>query len=375
MLILTDEQNKAKNKFLNWFKNWNVSSKPYFFISGFAGTGKTTLLKFILDELNVPFQICTFTGKAAVNVKKKTGYPCKTIHSLLYTPIIEEGRIIDWELNLFNQYIERSKLIIIDEISMVDKDIWTDLLKFCKPILVFGDLGQLPPVHGQPIFNNDNVDYVLNQIHRQALENPIIRLSVDVRNQCDIKYGNYNNQVLKISKKDFLMDNLNKFEQVICGTNRTRNSANRYIREMLGFGDTIYPNDGEKIICLQNNRDMKVFNGQMFISGGQAFNINEIKGTFNTYLKEEENDRFRAEIFVDEFLINKDIREDRWKIQKNYPKIMQACYGYCITCHKSQGSEWNNVCVFDESDCFREDKWKWLYTAITRSKNKLVILK
>lgn len=373
MVTLTDEQNEAKNKFIKWFKNWKYGDKPYFFISGFAGTGKTFLMKYILDEVNTSFQIGTFTGKAAINVKKRTGYSCKTLHSLLYTPIEENGVIIDWELNLFNKYLDRSKLIVIDEISMVDKDIWNDLLLFKKPILVFGDLGQLPPIVGDSIFTYDNADYVLTQIHRQALENPIIRLSIDVRNQKDIPYGNYNNIVMKARKRDFDMKNLLNIEQIICGTNRTRNQANNYIRELKGFTEKL-PLKGEKLVCLKNNREMKVFNGQLFETVDPYFKPSQAKGTFKIYLSEEDRDDFQAEIFDDEFLRDEP-REKRWRLMKDHPKILQMCYGYCLTCHKSQGSQWKNICVFDESDCFKEDKWRWLYTAITRSEDKIIILK
>lgn len=374
-ITLTDEQNIAKNKFIDWFRHWRLGySKPYFFISGWAGTGKTTLMKYILNELNVDFQIGTFTGKAAINVKKRTGYSCKTLHSLLYTPIVENGKVIDWELNLFNKFLDRSKLIIIDEISMVDKDIWNDLLKYCKPILVFGDLGQLPPISGKQIFTFENADCILKQIHRQALENPIIRLSLDIRNHKDISYGNYNNTVFKVRKNEFEMDKLLKFEQIICGTNRTRKSANRYIRELLNVSNSNYPVENEKIICLQNNKEMKLFNGQMFMTTVPASNFRKNEGTFDIYLKEDNHNEFFARIFDDEF-IRDNIREERWRYLKSNPKIIQADYGYCITCHKSQGSQWKNVCVFDESDYFKEDKWKWLYTAITRSEDKLLILK
>lgn len=373
---LTDEQNQARLHFFNWFNSFKLNySKRFFFISGFAGTGKTTLCRFILDSLssqNMTTCCCTFTGKASVNFREKTGYASNTIHSTIYKPIIKNGKVVEWKLNFYDSPILESDLIIIDEISMVYKELWNDLLAYNKPILVFGDLFQLPPVNGDIIFNNDNVDFMLTKIHRQALENPIIKLSVDIRNEKDIPYGNFDNKVLKVRRDDVDLKNILKFDQILCGRNVTRKEINEYVRELLNHRSQL-PENNEKLICCRNNREAGVFNGQILYSTSDVISIDKKRGTFDILLKDENiNERFT--IFDDEFL-RKDIRETRWKILKNNPWFCQFEYGYAISCHKSQGSEWNNVCVFDESYCFREQKFNWLYTAVTRVKDKLLILK
>lgn len=375
-ITLTDEQNQAIKGFMNWFKSFNIhSSKRFHYISGPAGTGKTTICKYILDELesnNIFVCCCTFTGKASVNFTEKTKYTSNTIHSVIYKPVFKDGKVIDWKLNFYDSPILISDLILIDEISMVYKELWEDLLKYNKPILVFGDPYQLPPVNNDLLFNEDDFDFLLKTVHRQALDNPIIRLSKEVREGKNIPYGTYGDKVVKIRQDEFSLRNLNKFDQVICGKNDTRRELNAFMRKLKGY-NTILPSVNEKLICLRNNREMNSFNGQIYTSTSDVLSNDKRRGVFDIYLENDYKDVERFTIFEDEFTNN--IREERWKILKKNPWFCQFDYGYVISCHKSQGSEWNNVCVFDESYCFRDDRKKWEYTAITRARDKLLILK
>lgn len=374
----TDEQNKAIKSFFNWFDNFKLNySKQYHGIFGPAGSGKTSICRFILDGLNSKGKsacCCTFTGKASVNFREKTGYESNTIHSTIYKPVInKDGQVIDWKLNHYDSPILSSDLILIDEISMVYKDLWNDLLTYNKPILVFGDLNQLPPVNNEMLFTEDNVDFRLTKIHRQALENPIIRLSIDVRNGKDIPYGNFDNKVLKVRRDEFDIKNILKFDQVLCGRNITRTELNQFMRNMLGY-TTKLPGPNEKLICLRNNRETGTFNGQILNTLTGVLKQDKKRGTFDIKLDYDEGYSNTFTIFDDEFLREK-VREDRWKILKNNPWFCQFDYGYSISVHRAQGSEWNNVCVFDESYCFKEYRKKWEYTAITRVKDKLLIVK
>lgn len=373
----TNEQNQAIKEFFKWFNEFDLNySKPFFMVSGSAGTGKSTLARFILNELNSISKkacCCSFTGKAAVNFREKTGYDCNTIHSTIYKPVIKKGQVVDWKLNKYDSPILESDLIIIDEISMVYKDLWNDLLTYNKPILVFGDPYQLPPVNNDILFVEKDCDFRLTEIHRQALDNPIIRLSIDVRNNKEIPYGVYDNKVLKCRRDEFDMNNLIKFDQVLCGRNITRVELNKFMRKLLGY-TTQLPGINEKLICLRNNRDAGVFNGQILNTLSNIISQDKKRGTFDIQLDFDEGYTNRFTIFDDEFIRDK-IREDRWKLLRNNPWFCQFDSAQAISCHKSQGSEWNTVCVIDESFCFRDDRKKWEYTAITRAKDKLVILR
>lgn len=373
----TDEQNEAIHNFFDWFKSFKLGySNRSFNIFGPAGSGKTSICKVIIQELqdlNKKVCCCSFTGKAARNFTEKTGFDCNTIHSTIYKPVIYQGKVVDWRLNFNDSAILDSDLILIDEISMVYQDLWNDLLKYNKPILVFGDPYQLPPVNNELLFTIDKCDFLLKHIHRQALDNPIIRLSMLVREGKEVPYGNFDNKVIKMRRDEFDMNLLTKFDQVLCGKNDTRMELNQFMRNLLNFEGQL-PRKGEKLICLRNNREAAVFNGMILNTLTDVITVDNKRGTFDINLDFDDGYTNRFTIFDDEF-IRKEVREDRWKILKKNPWFCQFYYSYAVTAHKSQGSEWNSICLFDESWCFREDRKKWEYTGITRAKEKLLILK
>ena len=169
------------------------------------------------------------------------------------------------------------------------------------------------------------------------------------------------------------MNLLTKFDQVLCGKNDTRMELNQFMRNLLNFEGHL-PRKGEKLICLRNNHEAAVFNGMILNTLTDVIAIDNKRGTFDINLDFDDGYTNRFTIFDDEF-IRKEVREDRWKILKKNPWFCQFYYSYAVTAHKSQGSEWNSICLFDESWCFREDRKKWEYTGITRAKEKLLILK
>lgn len=400
---LSDDQFRAYRLIVDWFFR---STKQIFVLTGYAGTGKTTLLKsVIVDALglepDVSAAFVTPTGKAAT-VLIRNGIAATTLHKLIYqSQVFEEevevnGKKIAVEKLSFKRRDSIDKgirLIVLDEASMVSDEIIEDLANFGVKLLLCGDNAQLPPVEG---FNNclKTPDYCLTTIVRQELDNPIIRLSKMAREGEYIPYGYYGNTVAVMSKRTFLGDkrrqSLLHADQIICGINKTRAQINDEVRALRGLGSL--PQTGDKLICTQNN-------WETYIDSELRFNlVNGIIGTaYDTFYDTEKAIGFMQFMpdFLDEYcpealpfdagiFIDGNYRYRRGdyfeKTDENGEPVGAFTlnrfeYGYCISCHKAQGSEFDDVIVFDESYAFKEDKNRWLYTAITRAKKKLIILR
>lgn len=400
---LTADQLEAEKLIEDWFLH---STKQIFVLAGYAGTGKTTILKHVVcEKLNLtPDDSAAFvtpTGKAAT-VLIRSGIPAATLHKLIYQSITEEkkielnGKIITVEKLSFKRRdsIDKSiKLIVLDEASMVSDEVLYDLTEFGVKLLLCGDNAQLPPVEGLNGFLTEP-DYTLKTIVRQQLGNPIIKLSEMAREGEFIPYGNYGGSCVVMSKRILTGEKRKRAllhaDQIICGTNKTRVQINDEVRKMKGLGQ--FPENGDKLICTLNN-------WETFIDSEMRFNlVNGIIGTVKQPFYDFEKSigfiQFKPE-FLEDFCpealpIDLGIFESgyyRYKRGDYFEKTDESGqavsaftlnrfeYGYCISCHKAQGSEFDNVIIFDESYAFKEDKNRWLYTAITRAKKKLIILR
>src|SRR6188508_2082211 len=151
-----------------------------FRLFGYAGTGKTTLAQHIAEAVDGEVKYAAFTGKAASVMRGKGCHNASTIHSLIY-----RARESGEEVPNFDLWDEapasKAALIIIDECSMVDAELGRDLLSFGVPLLVLGDPAQLPPIAGGGFFTEHDPDAMLTEVHRQAQDDPIVRLSMQVR--------------------------------------------------------------------------------------------------------------------------------------------------------------------------------------------------
>jgi len=275
---------------------------------------------------------------------------------------------VNFRLNRNGSPLNDAALIIIDECSMVDEKMAKDLLSFGKPILVLGDPAQLPPVAGAGFFTEAKPDIMLTEIHRQAEENPIIYLATQVRNGIFPDIGEYGDSrvITKLTSHDAL-----NADQIIVGRNVTRDDLNRKVRKLLKLDpDTPVAND--RLICLKNDYDKGIFNGGMFKIERlleQKYKTNFLQMSL---AREDERDGLPVLVKVHKSFFMDDIQKPEWKTLKG---SQEFDYGYAITCHKSQGSQWDNVLIYDESWCFREVWQRWLYTAITRASEKVTILK
>lgn len=206
-----------------------------FRLFGYAGTGKTTLARYFAEHVDGDVQFAAFTGKAAQVLRSRGATNARTIHSLIYRPRGEEevedevtGRTsISPTFSLNRQSpIAKAAMVIIDECSMVDEALGRDLMSFGTPILVLGDPGQLPPISGGGFFTEHEPDHLLTEIHRQARDNPIIQLALDVREGREISHGDYGAAKV-ISKAEVDQDLVLSADQVLVGTNRTRRRYNQ----------------------------------------------------------------------------------------------------------------------------------------------------
>jgi exodeoxyribonuclease-5 len=403
---LTKDQEEAKGLILDWYSD--TKSKDTYVVSGYAGTGKTTLLGQIRDELRsfgarkVAF-IC-YTGKASVVLKKKLSFLsrsdykndfCGTIHSLIYEPIIDRvtKEITGWRKRNDIDY----NLIIVDEGSMLDKKIYQDLTSYKIKLLIFGDHFQLPPISDSENYFNimESPDFIITEIVRQEKDNPIIQLSMKLRQYEDIPFGQYGESVAKVHRrhhKDIVSDFVRETKiftntLILCGFNRTRCLMNESLRKHFCFTDP-KPQVGDRVICLKNNwtkTPLPIANGML--------------GTVKTFL--DCDDYYDIEINFDDEIypysgyISKDTfanAKPELKSQSAYIYTLNSQtgkdslvkteldffdYGYCLTVHKAQGSQASRVLLIEEPCKYWDgDMWfRWLYTGITRSSKQLLIVR
>lgn len=361
------QQEAALRAVDKWFFT-ESKKKQIFRIFGYAGTGKTTLATHFAQNIDGLVKFAAFTGKAALVMRKRGCEGACTIHSLIYIaePDKKTGDIT-WRLNRESSLKEAS-LLIIDECSMVDEELAKDLLSFGVPILVLGDPAQLPPVSGAGFFTEAKPDIMLTEIHRQARDNPIVHLSTLVREGSQLELGSYGESriVSKVSSNDAL-----EASQILVGRNATRDTMNFKVRKLLKIYDE-YPIKDDKLICLRNDRDRAIFNGGMF-KVDRVFDSKYKTSFLNMSLYPEDDDMgLPVMVKVHKSFFSADVAVPDWKMLKG---SQEFDFGYAITCHKSQGSQWNNVLIYDESWCFRDDWKRWLYTAITRASEKITLVK
>ena len=235
---------------------------PIFRLFGYAGTGKTTLAKHIAEGIDGKVLFAAFTGKAACVMRSKGCYSASTIHSLIY-----KARESGEETPSFDLWDEapasKAKLIMIDECSMVDAELARDLMSFGVPLLVLGDPAQLPPIQGGGFFTDAKPDAMLTEVHRQAQDDPIVRLSMEIRAGNPLAEGQYG-ETQVVRRGDLDPKRVIGADQVLVGRNVTRRAYNMRLRERRGFADAL-PMAGDKLVCLRNNRRKGLFNGGLWV--------------------------------------------------------------------------------------------------------------
>lgn len=367
-MIWTAQQEAALKAAKAWLRS---GESQVFRIFGWAGTGKSTLAVELGNEVN-SVVYGAFTGKAALVMRKKGCRGATTLHHLLYHLESEKGGQPQFRLNDESE-IRDADLVIIDEVSMVDAVLGTDLLSFGTKVLVLGDPFQLPPIKGAGYFTDNGVppDVMLTEIHRQAADSPIIRMSMDIRDGVPLQYGSYGD--CKIIRRNQLGQKMVLgADQVIVGRNATRVEFNNKIRDLKKF-PPLEPSVGDRLICTRNNRAKGFMNGQLFVVE-EVMKQPRSSQRIKMHVQPEDAGRRKASAIVDthrHFFLGTE-EEMTWEERRKYDEFT---FGYAITAHKSQGSQWDNVCLFDESNAFREHQDRWLYTAVTRAAERITIVK
>ena len=374
-------------------------NEKYTVISGYAqvGTGKSTLVKFIIDALDVDkdkVAYATYTGKAAEVLRKKGNPNAMTLHKLLYDSIPRQGggfiRIPKKQLGY--------SIVVVDEVSMVPKTMVDMLLAHRVYILFLGDPFQLPQIDKKETHTLlDKPHIFLDQVMRQAAESEIIQLTMKIRNGEDIPFM-HGKEVIVAPKAELVTGHLTWADIIICATNKTRHNMNRQKRELLGYSGVLQT--GERIIVKRNYWEDCDEDGNALVNGtvGTVANPYESFVRIPSYVKNDRRDLpLIGCIFTpdggksfDTFEIDKDylLKEEPcvdWRVSyqlgKLKPKIgdilpKQATYGYALTCHAAQGSEFDKVLVIEESFPFdKVEHQRWLYTAATRAAEKLVLVR
>lgn len=345
-----------------------------------AGTGKTYTANVLCQTMKAfgyTGVAIAFTGKAVTQLKK-SGIPARTFHSLMYTPVIDEttGDCIDFKRRTISEVLaEAGSFIVLDESSMIPKNMWEDLKTIGLPIIALGDYAQLPPIdQNNPEFN------VMHQDH------PHIKLTVNRRTDPSlagiVKLSNHfreNNTIPRISgnglsfiykrQLDVSYFRENDFDGILVGTNKMRKNITSKVRSAKDI-DTSIPTIGENIMCLKNTM---VDSGATSLSNGELFRVEAV-------FEGDKSSKFIIRSIDDPTKTTTiQVINDYWTTEKmpimrqeDRAKYQEFTFGYCFSVWKAQGSSLNRVLFVDEDVSFFADQQKFRYTAVSRAAKELV---
>lgn len=405
----TQEQLAAIRKIQAWLRDYRSgkSDQQVYRVYGYAGTGKTSVAKEAVNVRGFRPIFCAYTGKAAMVLKTKGCPNTSTIHRSIYLPRSEaaaeyrellnklEAETDPDKIRKIQSHVDELKkgldspswvripksefdidtLFVVDEVSMVDKYIGGDLESYEFPILVLGDPAQLPPIKGSGYFIEAAPDVMLTEIMRQGAQSPVLQIATAIREGKTIPLRQFADSkcVVKVDPKDYLLS-----DQNLVATNKSRLALNTAIRRARGYSGTLCI--GEKLIGLQNNYDVGVMNGSQWevtsepelkiTDKGHKYMVCDLKS-----LDFENVNLRRAQLHLNPLLEGTDDFNKNWTpMLTNNSNGLSMTYGYAITVHKSQGSQWDNVLIYDDYWTTTDYK-EWLYTAVTRAAKTVTIVR
>lgn len=429
MTVWSPQQDAALIAVAKWLAD--PEAPQVFRLFGFAGTGKTTLARHFGQGVEGTVLYGAFTGKAAYVLRQKGCPDASTIHSMIYqskglsreklrdlerslvelrgeltvefresgSPVdppeggepvftIEQEvdnhpRVLDiisrirkerdelsrpmFTLNS-DSMVKEATLLIVDEVSMLDGRMGEDLVSFGTKILVLGDPAQLPPIMGAGYFTeNVTPDVMLTDIHRQAGDNPIIAMATKVRNREELATGSYG-ESLVAEKCHINETHAQAADQILVGRNKTRHASNKRMRALYGRTGGL-PVADDKLVCLRNDHEVGLLNGAIWFVNEVGL-VDDDRVFMGIRPENDKEEVLEVEAHTHHFVGNGEALP--WWERNN---AQEFDYGYALTVHKSQGSQWDNVLLFDESYCFRKDRWRWLYTGLTRAAERVVVVR
>lgn len=391
---LTKGQEDALKIILERYKN----NEKYVTVCGYAGVGKSTLVKFAIEALDVDksrVAYASYCGKAAEVLRQKGNPNSMTLHRLLYDSFPKPGG------GFFRKEKESLNydIVVVDEISLAPKSMLEKLLKHKVFCIFIGDNFQLPQIDKKEAHDYlDHPHIFLDQIMRQAAESEIIQLTLKIREGKTIEPFR-GKEVIIAPREELVTGHLTWADQIICATNASRVNLNEQMRKIYGFSGL--PQTGEKMICLRNYWEDYSYDGDSNLVNGMTGIIKNPYESFRMaprYIKMRNHkmDVIKTEFTADDGSYYPDIEMDKVMIETGEPCVdwresyqlgklinrigdiipRHFTYGYAITCHKAQGSEWNKVLVIEERFPFdKTEHARWLYTACTRASERLVLIK
>ena len=372
--------------------------EKYTVISGYAGTGKSTLVRFIIDALDVEEShvvYTAYTGKAVEVLRKKGNRNACTLHKLLYDSFPRPGGGFFRKPKPFIDY----DIVVVDEVSMVPQALMELLFRHKCYVICLGDPFQLPPINkdeDNSLLNNPHI--FLDEVMRQAKESEIIRLTMNIREGQPIEYNTTGKETLILPKTQLNTGMMQWADQILVGTNAARMNVNNQMRSLLGFEGG--PQEGDKVICLRNYwDDLSENECDPLVNGTIGYLKNGFK-TFRDFPYYIKADNHRFDIWQANLVVGEDYFSNvevdykmlttgekccDWRVAYQLGKLKnklgdivpkEFAYAYAVTCHKAQGSEWDKVLVLEEQFPFdKTEHARWLYTACTRASDKLVLIR
>lgn len=414
--VPSPDQEDAIRSVSRWMSD--LRAPQVYRLFGPAGTGKSTLVRSLVDGALRPWLYASYTGKAALVMRQKGCAGAQTIHSLIYRPgALPPDSPAEADAEAEGEKRRRGAAggprvgappltspgpgapgpefrlwgdsplswapgLVIDECSMVDREVGEDLLSFGRKILVLGDPAQLPPIRGGGFFTEEEPDFLLTQVHRQARDSGILDLATHIREGGDLMdrlgwrspAGDCEVVLRDRWTSAQIMTRMVKADQVIVGTNRTRHAFNDRYRRMSGISSPL-PVAGDRLICLRNERRTGLLNGSRWrvLEVGASSPESSVVELRLATLDGTSPGEIATRSWAHHFLGRESALDEMGPSRMGFQEFD---FGYYVTCHKAQGSQWDDVVLYDESRTFRDPdtRRRWIYTGITRAARRILVI-